>query len=129
MATKRIYFLHQEHGTWLNQLSFYFDEIKCFQDELAFVASSLDRDKENKIVKKYRQKFMDLLYDIDEFRYIIHLHENYLAEQAHKGQHLAFDHCEECDRIGDFEKKFEKVKKEVKAFIADKLPKTRIEIH
>ncbi|WP_020529515.1 hypothetical protein [Flexithrix dorotheae] len=129
MATKRIFFLHQEHSNWLNQLSFCFDEIKCFQDELAYVASSLKQEKEQKMAKKYRQKFMDMLYDIDEFRYIIHLHENYLAEQAQKGQHLAFDHCEECDRIGDFEKKFERIKKDVRAFMANNLPKSKVEIH
>lgn len=74
-------FVHQEHKEWLQQLNFYQDEIKFFQNELAMVLHKhLDRFEFIENVDEYKNIFLKKLQHIDELRHKIILHEKALVD-------------------------------------------------
>ena len=112
-------FFHQEHKEWLNQLNFYQDEIKFFQNELILVLqkhyeslSILDN------VEDYRNIFLKKLQHIDELRYDISLHEKKLSGIMEQEPQDLDEHHQVRARLNEFVKDFELLKKNFRRFAA-----------
>ena len=99
MPVKKIQALHNDHKIWLQELDFIQDELQCFKNELLLICADPHiNEAESESIVYEIEGFMK---SIAEARYTIHLHENYLAEEAAKGRRLDFDHCFEEERLNN----------------------------
>ena len=97
MPVKKIQTLHKDHTLWLQELDFIQDELQCFKNELLIICADPHmKEVETDDILIEIEGFMK---NIAEARYGIHLHENYLAEEAAKGRRLDFDHCLEEEKL------------------------------
>lgn len=112
-------FVHKEHRDWINQLNFYQDEIKFFQNELVQVHHK--HFGETAIlgtVEEYKEIFLKKLQHIDELRHDIVLHEKQLSKRLETKNPDLQPHHEVRDRYHVFVQGFELLKHNFKRFIA-----------
>lgn len=109
-------FIHKEHKAWMEQLNFYQDEIKFFQNELFNV---LQENPNNfsllDYVKEYRNIFIKKLEHLDEIRYQISEHEAKLKVSDEEDQNSK-NHNEIRDNLNSFVEDFELLKKNFRRF-------------
>lgn len=117
MTTKKIELLHSDHMNWLKELNLMQDELKYFQDKLAhFAALYFTTEREN-TVNNIRKKAIMFFYEIDELRYMIHLHEIFLSEEIENAKQADVDHCLEKDKLILLKERFKSFKIETLDFI------------
>jgi len=112
-------FVHNEHQEWLNQLNFYQDEIKFFQNELALVLlKNLGDLSIIEYAEEYKSIFLKKLQHIDELRHEIISHEKTLSENLEEDTEHLKEHNLTRDKFLEFVSKFESLKKAFKRFAA-----------
>lgn len=110
---------HQEHREWLNQLDFFQDEIKIFQQELMQVLhrhpnylSILEH------VDEYRDILMKKLQHIDDFRRQIILQEKNLSRELEPATEGLWDHSSLRTEIREFIQEYLEFKETFRRFVA-----------
>lgn len=110
---------HKDHQRWLSQLNFYQDEVKIFQNTLLLVLHkhpcSLSCVEH---VEEYRRILLKKLAHIDELRYKIICHEQALTDRSATAEQPEATHHEVAGAIKAFVKDFEKMKRNLRGFIA-----------
>ncbi len=114
--------LHFEHQQWNNELSFFADEIKTFENRLQEIASRNSATETRAQVEQYQNKFILQRDVIDRLKHDIKLHENALAEYAQEHpvalDRVHFDdHHQLRDRMHDFRNLFDELKKNYFKFV------------
>ncbi|MCX6312314.1 MAG: hypothetical protein NT084_11850 [Bacteroidetes bacterium] len=124
MITKPLIELHLEHEEWLNKLGFYADEIALMRKNLEDVVSK----NTNKELLAKGEHFQNQLIlqkeNIDEIKHSIKDHENYLEhridEKPSTSDHRNYnDHAKMRDNFNGFEKNFNDLRREFKAFLSN----------
>jgi uncharacterized protein YlxP (DUF503 family) len=121
-----IFELHDEHTKWLNDLKFYKDQLKKFEERLAHI-SAKNPDKEVKIqVEKFQNRFLIQRNEIDYFRHDIKQQENELEFEEQTAPIVSVDRTleeEEAlkERRETFVSLFEEMKKEFNVFVEEHL--------
>lgn len=112
MSVDQLKALHSEHRYWLSELNFIQDEIKFFQNKLATLAAyNKDNKKIQDNIKLYKDKYIELLTKVDNFRYEIMTHEKVLGEKLELANRLQ-------ENIG-IEDEHHKAKEEIEEFIME----------
>lgn len=122
MPTKTIQQLHSDHTLWLNELEFVHDELICLRDEINMVNCKAGDLVCMTKFKWYLQVLSNELKELTRLREAISNHEIYLADQAHKGQHLNLDHKKEEVNIIKFLEDFKTLRIDIKSFLG-RVPK------
>ncbi len=121
-----IFELHDEHTQWLNDLKFYKDQLKKFEERLAHI-SAKNSDKEVKIqVEKFQNRFLIQRNEIDYFRHDIKQQENELELEEQTAPIVSVERTleeEEAlkERRETFVSLFEEMKKEFNVFVEEHL--------
>ena len=121
-----IFELHDEHTKWLNDLKFYKDQLKKFEERLAHI-SAKNPDKEVKIqVEKFQNRFLIQRNEIDYFRHDIKQQENELELEEQTAPIVSVERTleeEEAlkERRQTFVSLFEEMKKEFNVFVEEHL--------
>lgn len=121
-----IFELHDEHTKWLNDLKFYKDQLKKFEERLAHI-SAKNPDKEVKIqVEKFQNRFLIQRNEIDYFRHDIKQQENELELEEQTAPIVSVERTleeEEAlkERRETFITLFEEMKKEFNEFVEEHL--------
>ncbi|MCA0365609.1 MAG: hypothetical protein LCH67_16325 [Bacteroidetes bacterium] len=121
-----IFELHDEHTQWLNDLKFYKDQLKKFEERLAHI-SAKNPDKEVKIqVEKFQNRFLIQRNEIDYFRHDIKQQENELELEEQTAPIVSVERTleeEEAlkERRETFVSLFEEMKKEFNVFVEEHL--------
>ncbi|MBK6976375.1 MAG: hypothetical protein IPH28_04095 [Cytophagaceae bacterium] len=121
-----IFELHDEHTKWLNDLKFYKDQLKKFEERLAHI-SAKNPDKEVKIqVEKFQNRFLIQRNEIDYFRHDIKQQENELELEEQTAPIVSVERTleeEEAlkERRETFVSLFEEMKKEFNVFVEEHL--------
>jgi hypothetical protein len=115
--------LHHDHKEWLNVLSFYEDDVKTMRKRLEEVASKNSDREMHGWVERFQNKLIiqseqiDILkHDINdcESEIIKNVEDNPTASDRRKID----DHTELRDRFQTFELLFNKLRKDLNAFVA-----------
>lgn len=121
-----IFELHDEHTKWLNDLKFYKDQLKKFEERLAHI-SAKNPDKEVKIqVEKFQNRFLIQRNEIDYFRHDIKQQENELELEEQTAPIVSVERTLEeekalKERRETFISLFEEMKKEFNVFVEEHL--------
>ncbi|MFN8429049.1 MAG: hypothetical protein U0V04_03645 [Spirosomataceae bacterium] len=121
-----IFELHDEHTQWLNDLKFYKDQLKKFEERLAHI-SAKNPDKEVKIqVEKFQNRFLIQRNEIDYFRHDIKQQENELELEEQTAPIVSVERTlEEEEALKErreiFVSLFEEMKKEFNVFVEEHL--------
>ena len=94
MITQKLSYLsdlHFDHKQWKNELSFWKDEIKLFENQLSEIVQKLTNKDALSRVEHFQNVFVLQLEKIDIIRHNINLHEQRLAK-------IAEDHPEEVNK-------------------------------
>lgn len=123
-TTKPIYLsdLHFEHTQWNNELSFFADEIKTFENRLGEVATRNSSPETGAQVEKYQNQFIVQKDVIDRLKHDINKRETELSDFAQEHpvaiDRVHFDDHEELrDRMHDFRNLFAELKKNYFKFV------------
>jgi hypothetical protein len=121
--TKHIDELHFEHQLWLNELKFYNDELKIYQNRLEEVALKNNAPEVNKQVGHFQNQFIIQKEQLDILHHLIKEHEQWLTKYA-KENPIAIDkklfanHIDMSDKAEMFKKIYTELKKEFNRFVA-----------
>lgn len=123
METKKIYDLHEEHKTWLNNLSFYKDEIKVMQNRISEIAAKNTGSEVLKQVEHFQNQLIIQKNNIDELNHSIKDHENYLENRVNENptavdHRTVNDHPKMRDSYNGFDKVFNDLRKELNTFLS-----------
>jgi len=120
---EKIYDQHAEHTDWLSKMKFYTDEISVIKNRLVEIASK-NTDKEVLAhVEHFQNQMIIQKNNIDEISHAIKLDEEALQKEI-KDNPTAVDHrkvayhAKEKDAVDSFEKNFNEIRNEFKAFAA-----------
>lgn len=110
---------HKEHLDWLNQLNYFQDEIKIFQNNLLVVLQQhADRLSIIEHLDEYRRILLRKLESIDTLRHQIILQEKQMVSDLKLSADLVWDHQELRLRMKDFENDFNVMKDNLRRFTA-----------
>ena len=112
-------FIHREHKDWLNQLNFYQDEIKFFQNELVLVLHANHTSFSFfETIDEYKKIFLKKLKKIDSMRHQVIIHEKKLSGELETEDQDLKEHREIRERFTKFVNDFELLKKNFNRFAA-----------
>lgn len=120
---KLLYDLHTEHQQWLNNLSFFEDEIKVFKNRIAEVASKNTNKEILAFVEHFQNQFFVQQDNIDRLKHDIKLDDRTLELKLEKNQiaadkqHLP-DHKAFREKFEGFEHNFNELRKELYKFLS-----------
>ena len=123
METKKtIYQLHEDHKIWLNKLAFYKDELSIMQNRISEIAKKNTSKEVLSFVEHFQNQLIVQKEQIDTLNHNIKEHESFLEDQANKNptaiDHEKFaDHAMNRDNVGNFEKTFNALRKELIDFL------------
>jgi hypothetical protein len=111
--------VHREHLLWLNELNFYQDEIKFFQNQIIRLILHHLQEINMERVGEFRQEFFQYLKLIDDFRFQIYFHEKKLAEKSINTEvEDDNDHQYMRQEVTEFEKSFMDLRERFRRFWA-----------
>jgi len=120
---EKIYDQHAEHTDWLSKMKFYTDEISVIKNRLGEIASK-NTDKEVLAqIEHFQNQMIIQKNNIDEISHAIKMDEEALQKEI-KENPTAVDHrkvvyhAKEKDAVDSFEKNFNEIRNEFKAFAA-----------
>jgi hypothetical protein len=86
--------MHTEHLNWFQQLDFYQDEVRFFQNRLLQLVLRRIKTLNMETVAGFRKQFMEMLMLLDDYRHVIAAHEASLSAALQKGEVEVHDHTE-----------------------------------
>jgi len=104
--------MHREHISWLQQLDFFQDEIRFFQNRLLQVVLKHIKTVNMEHVATFRTRFLDLLRLIDECRHIIVAHEAEIAQALQTPGTKVHGHSIMSKELNALDEKFDTLRKE-----------------
>ncbi len=115
--------LHAEHKAWLEESSFYEDELKVFRERLAEVAGKNTKPEITSEVEHFQNQFIIQKEQLDELNHEATVHEQALAKFAEKHpvaiEHRLFDnHDALIGKITAFKKLYEEMKEGFNKFLS-----------
>lgn len=122
METKGIYQLHEEHTQWLNNLTFYKDEMAIMQNRIAEVATKNNSQDVLKQIEHFQNQLIIQKEQMDILSHEIREHESGLVNEVKKNE-VAVDHRKMPDHnkhregVAAFEKIFNDLRKELNQFL------------
>lgn len=123
METTPIYKLHEEHKQWLNNLTFYNDELKIMQNRIAEIAAKNSATEVLAQVEHFQNQLIVQKEQIDILNHDIKLHEQTIENEINKNE-TAVDHrkmpshTEEAEKIQTFDTIFNNLRKELNQFLS-----------
>lgn len=123
MSTESIYKQHEENENWLENLSFYEQELGILQKRLAEI---VDKNTDEKILAEsehFQNQFIVQKDNIDEIKHAVKQNENFLEDNIEENP-VAVDHrkveyhTKEKDLVETFEKNYAELKSEFEEFVA-----------
>lgn len=115
--------LHHDHKEWLNVLSFYEDDVKTMRRRLEEVASKNSDREMHGWVERFQNKLIIQAEQIDLLRHDINDSESEIIKNVEENptasdRRKIDDHTELRDRFQTFELLFNKLRKDLNAFVA-----------
>ncbi len=115
--------LHFEHQLWLNDVKFYYDELKIYQKLLEETASKNTGLEVMKHIEHFQNQFIIQKEQLDILKHNIKEHENWLAKYSKENpvaiERKTFaDHSLMREHIISFEKIYRDLKSEFKHFLS-----------
>lgn len=122
-TTKTIYQLHEDHRTWLNKLAFYEDEILIMKSRITEIAKKNTSKEVLSFVEHFQNQLIVQKEQIDILNHDINSHESSIEAKVNKkgvasGDKKFFDHTEQREKIENFEKNFNSLRKELIHFLS-----------
>ncbi len=120
---EKIYTQHEEHTEWMNKLKFYADDITVMKGRLSEIAAKNSHQDVLAQVEHFQNQFIVQKNNIDEISHTIKLDESAIEKEINKNP-VAVDHREMPSHAGEreamnaFEKNFNELRAEFKAFAA-----------
>ena len=71
--------MHTEHLNWFQQLDFYQDEVRFFQNRLLQLVLRRIKTLNMEVVADFRRQFIEMLRTLDDYRHHIAAHEAELS--------------------------------------------------
>lgn len=123
LKTKHIGELHFEHQLWINEIKFFSDELKIYQNRLAEVEHNNNSADVRKQVEHFQNQFTIQKEQIDILLHQINEHENWLAKYAKENPNsidkkLFANHAELIDKVATFKKIYSELKAEFTRFLS-----------
>lgn len=123
METQKLYTQHQENVEWAKKIAFYKDEIKIMNERIAEVASKNSSKDVLSKVEHFQNQLIVQKNNMDEINHLINLSEDQLVKNVNKNptavdHRKVSDHTEERNKIVQFERVFNELRKELNVFIA-----------
>ena len=118
---EKIYTQHAEHSEWMNKLEFYNDEISILKNRLEEIAKKNSHKDVLAQVEHFENQFAVQQENIDEISHSIKIDEEALQKDIEiypievDKRRVTF-HAKEKESIESFEKNFNKLREEFKAF-------------
>ena len=118
-----IYNQHYEHTQWLNKLSFYKDEISVMQKRIEEIAKKNSAKEVTVQIEHVQNQLLIQQNNMDDIKHHIKQDEQNLKNNIMKNEtaidHRKIeDHVKEREEIIAFEDNFNKLRKELNAFVA-----------
>lgn len=115
--------LHQDHKEWLNILSFYEDDIENMKKRLEEVASKNTDREMHAWTERFQNKFIIQQEQIDILKHEINNHETVIVKNVEDNpvasdRRKLDDHADLRERMETFEFLFNKLRKDLHAFVA-----------
>ena len=112
---KEIQSQHFEHKVWMNELSFYADEVKIYERQLEELVGKNIKEM-LPMLEQFQNNFIRQKEVIDELKHEINAHEHELAVMAEKDLNLApgsrYDHLAFREQMDTFKKIYSELKAE-----------------
>lgn len=86
--------MHTEHLNWFQQLDFYQDEVRFFQNRLLQLVLRRIKTLNMETVAGFRKQFMEMLILLDDYRHDIAAHETSLSIALQQGKAEVHDHTD-----------------------------------
>ncbi|HXA01262.1 MAG TPA: hypothetical protein VNW99_04695 [Cytophagaceae bacterium] len=107
--------VHFQHTIWMNQLTFYKEELKIFQTRLEEIASKNTGKDIRVSIEQFQNKFVIQKNEIDKLEHLIHINED---EAVNSGKihirRIDYEATEQYIYIRNAMVQFEKLSKELK---------------
>ncbi len=125
MVTKRVYLedLHFEHNLWLNELSFFEDEVNIYEHRLEDLVKKFEEKELLIELEQFQNQFIRQKEVIDQLKHDINKHErrisNFAQENLDTIENTHFlDHTGLRDHMESFRSIYGELKKGFYAFMA-----------
>jgi len=111
--------LHLQYRLWIAEMNADINVLRIFNDYISLLETKKNNAKAIKEINNYKEKFLNLRTDLDEFRHEMHLIKMKLAAFSQKPDEATGDiknsiHHKACkERYKAFRKKFSKTKKRI----------------
>jgi len=120
-TTSNVEALHFEHRLWMNELSFFTDELRIYEHRLEeLTKKSLDRDTLSQL-EQFQNQFIRQKEVLDTLEHDIHLHEQRLGQALEKGEEAPEEpalHESLGNQMEAFRNIYAELKQNFKVFIA-----------
>lgn len=125
MKTK-LFDQHSEHTEWVNRLAFYTDEIRMMQNRLDEITRKNNKKEVMMEVERFQNQVQIQTRNIQDLKDDISAAENrvksaILSNPVASDHRMANDHTEEREKFEAFEKNFNSLWQEFKAFESKRL--------
>ena len=116
--------LHFELNLWLNELKFYKDEIKIFNQRLEDIVGRNTNKEVMQQLEHFQNQYIRQSEVIDELRHEVKQHENVLEKEVSDNpvatdRRYFEDHTELRDQANQFKKIYKELKDEFMRFLTD----------
>lgn len=123
MKAEKIYTQHKENEEWMNNATFYRDEIKILEGRLSEVASKNTSKEVLKQVEHFQNQFTIQKDRLDELKHEINLSNDKLKKEINKNptavEHRSVeDHLVARQNMNSYEKIFSTFKIELNTFLS-----------
>ena len=115
--------LHHDHNEWKNVLSFYEEDVETMKKRLGEVAAKNSDREVHGWVERFQNKLIIQVEQIDILRHEINICEDNIVKNVTDNpvasdRRKADDHLELREKIQTFELLFNKLRKDLNAFVA-----------
>lgn len=90
-TTKSIEKIHFDHRLWMNELSFFSDELKIYEHRLEDLVSKNNEAIVLSLLEQFQNQFIRQREVLEELHHDIKVHEQKLGEAMRKGQEAPLD--------------------------------------
>jgi hypothetical protein len=90
-TTNSIEKLHFEHRLWMNELSFFSDELKIYEHRLEDLVNKNNEMKVLSLLEQFQNQFIRQREVLEELHHNIKVHEQKIGEAMRRGEEVPAD--------------------------------------
>ncbi len=123
-TTKSIENLHYEHRLWMNELSFFSDELKIYEHRLEDLVQKNNNTTVLSLLEQFQNQFIRQREVLDELTHNIKVHEQKIGEAIRRNQEIPADpdlHAYMMDEMESYRRIYRDLKRKFYSFLAKHL--------